>query len=275
MGAGELSPACSITPLYSPECEAGVRGREDRQRQGEGVGRSGLWERLEGLPGALATERSPSPAGDPRSIPEVPQASFPPVGWAEERHFLRRLVDEGEMGWWTPGRHVVSVRWFVIVVQSLSRVQPFVTPWTAACQASLFLTISQSLPKFMSIESVMLSDRPTLCCPLLLLPSTFPTGPLVFCTFIPFLAGSRGDLKGGIPLYPVPAARPRPDLQRAWLRGWRPCSRLFQGPDLPPLGPGGPWWAPSQARPGGRVWVSQRGHGRAWSPCPLSVLCCS
>ena len=56
------------------------------------------------------------------------------------------------MGWWTPGRHVVSVRWFVIVVQSLSRVQPFVTPWTAACQASLFLTISQSLPKFMSIS---------------------------------------------------------------------------------------------------------------------------
>ena len=43
------------------------------------------------------------------------------------------------------------------VVQSLSRVQLFVTPWPAARQASLSFTISQSLPKFMSIESVMLS----------------------------------------------------------------------------------------------------------------------
>ena len=40
-------------------------------------------------------------------------------------------------------------------VQSLSHVQLFVTPWTAACQASLSITNSQSLPKFMSIESVM------------------------------------------------------------------------------------------------------------------------
>ena len=44
---------------------------------------------------------------------------------------------------------------YVAVVQSLSHVQLFVIPWTAACQASLSLTISQSLPKFMSIESVM------------------------------------------------------------------------------------------------------------------------
>ena len=49
------------------------------------------------------------------------------------------------------------------------------TPWTAACQASLSLTISQSLPKFMSIELVMLSNHPILYCPLLLLPSTFPS----------------------------------------------------------------------------------------------------
>ena len=47
-------------------------------------------------------------------------------------------------------------------------------PWTAARQASLFLTISQSLPKFMSIALVMLSSHLILWCPLLLLPSVFP-----------------------------------------------------------------------------------------------------
>ena len=48
-----------------------------------------------------------------------------------------------------------------------------VTPWTAACQASLSFTISQSLLKFMSIELVMPSKHFILCCPLLLLPSIF------------------------------------------------------------------------------------------------------
>ena len=48
-------------------------------------------------------------------------------------------------------------------------------PWTAACQASLSFTISQSLLKFMSIESVMPSNHLLLCCPLLLLPSIFPS----------------------------------------------------------------------------------------------------
>ena len=59
-------------------------------------------------------------------------------------------------------------------VQSLSCVQLFVTPWTAACQASLSFTISQRLLKFMSIESVMLSNHLIPCRPLLLQPSTFP-----------------------------------------------------------------------------------------------------
>ena len=49
------------------------------------------------------------------------------------------------------------------------------TPWTAACQASLSFTISQSLLKLMSIESVMLPNHLILCCPLLLLPSIFPS----------------------------------------------------------------------------------------------------
>ena len=58
-------------------------------------------------------------------------------------------------------------------VQSLSRVWLFVTPWTAACQASLSISNSQSLPKLMSIELVMPSNHLILCCPLLLLPSIF------------------------------------------------------------------------------------------------------
>ena len=59
--------------------------------------------------------------------------------------------------------------------RSLSRVQLFATPWTAARQASLSITNSQSLPKLMSIESVMPSNHLILCRPLLLLPSIFPS----------------------------------------------------------------------------------------------------
>ena len=55
-----------------------------------------------------------------------------------------------------------------------SRVRPFATPWTAACQASLSITNSRSVPKLMSIESVMPSNHLILCHPLLLLPSIFP-----------------------------------------------------------------------------------------------------
>ena len=57
---------------------------------------------------------------------------------------------------------------FYISVQLLSCVQLFATPWTAACQASLAITNSQSLLKLMSIESVMPSNHLILCCPLLL-----------------------------------------------------------------------------------------------------------
>ena len=59
-------------------------------------------------------------------------------------------------------------------VQLLSRVQFFITPWTAAHQASLSITNSQSLLKLMSIELVMPSNHLILCHPLLLLPSIFP-----------------------------------------------------------------------------------------------------
>ena len=58
---------------------------------------------------------------------------------------------------------------------SLSREGLFVTPWTAAHQASLTITISQSLLKLMSIESVMPPNHLILCCPLIRLPSIFPS----------------------------------------------------------------------------------------------------
>ena len=63
---------------------------------------------------------------------------------------------------------------FVVVVHSLSHAQIFVTPWSAAHQVSLSFTVSQSLLKLMSVESVMSSNHLILCCRLLLL-SIFPS----------------------------------------------------------------------------------------------------
>ena len=60
-------------------------------------------------------------------------------------------------------------------VKSHSHVRLFATPWTAACQASLSITNSQSLLKLMSIESVMQTSHLTLCHPLLFPPSIFPS----------------------------------------------------------------------------------------------------
>ena len=64
---------------------------------------------------------------------------------------------------------------FAVVIQSLSCVWLFATSWTATCQASLSFTISQSLLKFMSIESVMPSNHLIVCRSLLLWPSIFPS----------------------------------------------------------------------------------------------------
>ena len=66
-------------------------------------------------------------------------------------------------------------KWAFSSVQSLSRVRLFETPWIAAHQASLSITNSWSLPKLMSIESVMPSSHLILCRPLLLLFSIFPS----------------------------------------------------------------------------------------------------
>ena len=64
---------------------------------------------------------------------------------------------------------------FVVASQLLSSVRLFAIPWTAACQASLSFSISQNLLKFMSIESVVPTSHLILRCPLLLLPSIFPS----------------------------------------------------------------------------------------------------
>ena len=60
-------------------------------------------------------------------------------------------------------------------VQSLSLIWLFETPWVAACQAALCITNSQNLLSLMSFESVMPSNQLILCCPLLILPSIFPS----------------------------------------------------------------------------------------------------
>ena len=70
---------------------------------------------------------------------------------------------------------IQSLNSIFVIVQSLSHVWFFMTPWTAAHQGPLFSTISQNLLKLISIESVMISNHVILCCPLLLLPSIFPS----------------------------------------------------------------------------------------------------
>jgi len=76
------------------------------------------------------------------------------------------------------GSEYICLNWMYLQfssVQSLSCVPLFETPWTAAHQASVSITNSWSLLKLMYIESVMPSNHLILCCPLLLLPSVFPS----------------------------------------------------------------------------------------------------
>ena len=84
----------------------------------------------------------------------------------------RKELDTNERLNWTELRYLLKKN---IVVQLLSRVQIFVTPWTAAWQASLSFTIAWSLLKLMSIESAMPSNHLILCHPRLLLPSISPS----------------------------------------------------------------------------------------------------
>ena len=88
----------------------------------------------------------------------------------EDSHLTQFCVHSARTGWG------IKARWVKCIssVQSLSHVQLFSTPWTAACQASLSITNSWSLLKLMFSKSVMPSNHLFLCHPLLLLPSTFP-----------------------------------------------------------------------------------------------------
>ena len=83
-----------------------------------------------------------------------------------------------------------------VVVQSLSHAQLFANRWAIACQAYLSFTISQSLFKLMSIESVILSNHLILCHPLLLLPSVFPSIRVFSKDFASWLFASGGQSIG-------------------------------------------------------------------------------
>ena len=97
--------------------------------------------------------------------------------------FSRGISQPRDQIWVSFGRQSLHhcVTWeapiekIVAVVQSLNRVRLFATPWTAAHQASLSFTISQSLLKLMPIVSMMPYNHLILCCPLLLQPSIFPS----------------------------------------------------------------------------------------------------
>ena len=105
-------------------------------------------------------------------------------GTETQRHTWEKTDEKG-------GRNRTDVSTsHVVAVQLPSRVRLFATPWTAARQASLSLTISWSLPKFMSIELVMPSNRLILCRTFLLLPSIFPSIG-VFPVSWPFASGSQ------------------------------------------------------------------------------------
>ena len=89
-----------------------------------------------------------------------------------------------------------SAIWLSFVVQSLSHIGLFVTPWTAASQAPVSFTVSWSLLQFMSIELVMLSNHLILCRPFLLLPSIIPSirffsNELALCIRWPKLGGQK------------------------------------------------------------------------------------
>ena len=145
-------------------------------RSGRGGSRKG------GVPLPLGGHRSRAEGAKPGDYPEH-EKHFPPgcrmsKGQRGGAHVSHQVGGTGSRkGHGRPGASQTqewSRQWFV-VVQSLSRVWLFVTPWTAAHQASLSFTISRRLLKFMSIESIMPSNYLILCGPLLLLPLIFPS----------------------------------------------------------------------------------------------------
>ena len=122
-----------------------------------------------GFPGGSVVKNPPANAGDAReegSIRGLERSPGEGNGNSLQHSCLGNPMDRG--AWWATIHQFSSL-------QSLSLVWLFATPWIAACQASLSITNSQSLPKLMSIESVMPSNHLLLCRPLLLPPSIFPS----------------------------------------------------------------------------------------------------
>ena len=105
-------------------------------------------------------------------IPWRRKWQFTPVLLPGKSHGQRSLVDYSP---WDRKESDTTERLHFSSSWSLSHVWIFVIPWTAACQAPLFFTLSWSLLKFISTELVMLYNHLILCCPLLLLPSIFPS----------------------------------------------------------------------------------------------------
>ena len=115
---------------------------------------------------------------------------------------------------------LLTYSWFIVAVQLPRHVPLFATPWTAARQASLSLTTSWSLPKFMFIASVMWSSHLIPSHPLLLCPQSFP----VSRTFPMSCLFSSDDQNTGASA----SASVLPVNIQGWsplrLTGWSPCS---------------------------------------------------
>ena len=99
-------------------------------------------------------------------------------------------------------------------VQSLSCVRLFAIPWTAACEASLSISNSRSLPKLMSIESVMSSNHLILCHPLLLPPQSLPASG----SFLP-RSDEIGRVQGGMAV-DFRVFSNEPVLRISWPKYW-------------------------------------------------------
>ena len=98
-------------------------------------------------------------------------SSMSPAIHAIPRHRTSETTPKAGQGVWETAWKLTSFPYIFVFVQSLSCVHLFVTPWSAAHQASLSLTVSRSLLKLLSIKSMMPSNHFILCCPLLLLSS--------------------------------------------------------------------------------------------------------
>ena len=104
-------------------------------------------------------------------VPQLCLTLCDPIDWSPPGSSVHGIFQARILEWVAIS---ISRNTNISSVKSLSHVQLFATPWTAPCQASLSITNSQSLPKFMSIESVMPFNHLIFYHPLLLLPSILP-----------------------------------------------------------------------------------------------------